>query len=195
MSINLKKGQKVSLSKEAAGLSKVIVGLGWDEVNRGGLFSTRKPDPIDCDASAILLKSGKFCSRDDLVYYGNLHHKSGAINHLGDNLTGEGEGDDEQIIIDLAKVPQEYDKIVIVVNIYQANIRKQHFGMLKNAFVRVVDERTGRELCRYDLTENYDGMTAMIFGEVYRYGNEWKFNAIGQGTEDSKITEVTVRFR
>ena len=147
MSISLQKGQKVSLSKDNAGLAKVIVGLGWDEVKSssgGGLFSSlfkAQPKPIDCDASAIMLKNGKFVDQKDLVYYGNLRHKSGTVNHQGDNLTGEGEGDDEQIIIDLSKVPQEYDKIVIVVNIYQAVQRNQHFGLIENAFIRLVDAR------------------------------------------------------
>ena len=121
MSISLQKGQKVSLSKDNAGLSKVIIGLGWDEVQqaRGGLFAP-KPQPIDCDASAILLKNGKFTDKTDVVYFGNLRHKSGTVQHMGDNLTGAGAGDDEQIIVDLANVPGEYDRIVIVVNIYQA---------------------------------------------------------------------------
>lgn len=200
MSISLQKGQKVSLSKDNAGLAKVIVGLGWDEVKSssgGGLFSSlfkAQPKPIDCDASAIMLKNGKFVDQKDLVYYGNLRHKSGTVNHQGDNLTGEGEGDDEQIIIDLSKVPQEYDKIVIVVNIYQAVQRKQHFGMIENAFIRLVDARNNKEMCKYNLTENYSGMTAMIFGEIYRYNGEWKFNAVGNGTTDPGLGELCQRF-
>ena len=200
MSISLQKGQKVSLSKDNAGLAKVIVGLGWDEVKSssgGGLFSSlfkAQPKPIDCDASAIMLKNGKFVDQKDLVYYGNLRHKSGTVNHQGDNLTGEGEGDDEQIIIDLSKVPQEYDKIVIVVNIYQAVQRNQHFGLIENAFIRLVDARGNRELCKYNLSENYDGMTAMIFGEVYRHNGEWKFSAIGQGTKDPGLVELCRRY-
>lgn len=199
MSISLKKGQRVSLSKDSAGLSKIIVGLGWDEVqqSRGGglgrLFGAR-PQEIDCDASAILLKDGKLTNMQDLVYFGNLSHKSGTVNHMGDNLTGAGDGDDEQIIIDLSRVPEEYDRIVIVVNIYQAVRRKQHFGMIENAFIRLVDARNNNEMCKYNLTENYSGMTAMIFGEVYRHNGEWKFNAIGNGTTDPGLSDLCKRY-
>lgn len=206
MSVSLQKGQKVNLSKDNAGLAKVIVGLGWDEAKPsggggGGFFATlfgggaaTTHQAIDCDASAIMLKNGKFVDRTDLVYFGNLKHKSGTVNHMGDNLTGEGEGDDEQIVIDLSKVPAEYDKIVIVVNIYQAVKRKQHFGMIENAFIRLVDARNNKEMCKYNLTENYSGMTAMIFGEIYRYNGEWKFNAIGNGTKDPGLGELCQRF-
>ena len=195
MSVSLQKGQKVSLSKENAGLSKVIIGLGWDEVKRarGGFFAP-KPQPIDCDASAFVLKNGKLTNKEDIVYFGNLRHKSGTIQHMGDNLTGAGEGDDEQIIVDLARIPGEYDRIVIVVNIYQAVKRNQHFGMIQNAFIRLVDGRNNHEMCRYNLTENYSGMTAMIFVEVYRHNGEWKFNAIGQGTNDPGIGELANRY-
>lgn len=193
MSISLQKGQKVSLSKDNAGLSKIIAGLGWDEVKqKGGFFS--KPQPIDCDASAILLKDGKFRDKDDVVYFGQLKHRSGSVQHMGDNLTGAGDGDDEQIVIDLTKVPAEYDRIVIVVNIYAATQRKQHFGLIKNAFIRLVDTRNNNEMFRYDLTENYSGMTAMIFGELYRKDGEWKFSAIGQGTTDNSVGDLVKRY-
>ena len=206
MSVSLQKGQKVNLSKDNAGLAKVIVGLGWDEAKPsggggGGFFATlfgggaaTTHQAIDCDASAIMLKNGKFVDRTDLVYFGNLKHKSGTVNHMGDNLTGEGEGDDEQIVIDLSRVPAEYDKIVIVVNIYQAVKRKQHFGMIQNACIRLVDARNNKEMCKYNLTENYSGMTAMIFGEIYRHNGEWKFNAMGNGTTDPGIGELCRRF-
>ena len=205
MSVSLQKGQKVNLSKDNAGLAKVIVGLGWDEAKPsggggGGFFATlfggaaTTHQAIDCDASAIMLKNGKFVDRTDLVYFGNLKHKSGTVNHMGDNLTGEGEGDDEQIVIDLSRVPAEYDKIVIVVNIYQAVQRKQHFGMIENAFIRLVDARNNKEMCKYNLTENYSGMTAMIFGEIDRHNGEWKFNAMGNGTTDPGIGELCRRF-
>ena len=194
MSISLQKGQKVNLSKEKKGLSRVVVGLGWDEVKRSRGFFALKPAPIDCDASAILLQNGRMAGRDDLVYYNNLTHKSGTVRHMGDNLTGEGEGDDEQIVIDLDRVPSEYDKIVIVVNIYSAVQRKQHFGMIQNAFIRLVDARNNKEMCKYNLTENYSGMTAMIFGEIYRYNGEWKFNAVGNGTTDPGLGELCQRF-
>lgn len=196
MSVSLQKGQKVSLSKDHAGLSKVIIGLGWDEVQQAkkGLFAP-KPQAIDCDASALLLKNGKLMDKGDIIYYGNLRHSSKTVQHMGDNLTGAGEGDDEQIIVDLAKIPQEYDKIVIVVNIYQPVQRKQHFGLIKNAFCRLIDERTNNEMCKYNLTEDYSGATALIFGEIYRYNGEWKFNAIGQATNDPGLGELAARYK
>lgn len=195
MSVSLQKGQKVSLSKDNSGLAKILIGLGWDEVpqKKAGLFAP-KPQPIDCDASALMLQNGHLMDKRDIVYFGNLKHKSGSIQHLGDNLTGAGDGDDEQIIVDLSTVPVQYDKIVLVVNIYQAVQRKQHFGMIQNAFIRVVDGRTNKEMCKYSLTDNYSGMTAMIFGEVYRYNGEWKFNAIGQGTNDEGLGQVANRY-
>lgn len=195
MSVSLQKGQKVSLSKEHAGLSKMMVGLGWDEAQRakGGFFAP-KPKPIDCDASALLLKNGRLCDKSDIVYFGNLGHKTGAIQHLGDNLTGAGEGDDEQILVDLGQIPAEYDRIVVVVNIYQAVQRKQHFGMIQNAFIRLVDQRNNSEMCKYNLTEDYSGMTAMIFGEIYRHNGEWKFSAVGQGTTDPGLGELANRY-
>lgn len=200
MSISLQKGQKVSLSKDNTGLGKIVVGLGWDEVQQssgGGFLKSlfgSSPQAIDCDASAILLKNGKLTDKADVVFFGNLKHKSGTVVHQGDNLTGAGEGDDEQIVIDLARVPAEYDRIAIVVNIYQAVKRNQHFGMIQNAFIRLVDARNNHEMCKYNLTENYSGMTAMIFGEVYRHNGEWKFSAIGQGTNDPGLGELTRRY-
>lgn len=195
MAISLQKGQKVSLSKENKNLSVVVIGLGWDEAPRQkkGFFAP-KPQPIDCDASALLLKNGKLISKDDIVFFGNLQHKSGTVKHMGDNLTGAGEGDDEQIVVDLSSVPNDYDKIVIVVNIYEAFKRNQNFGMIQNAFIRIVDSKTNQEMCKYNLTENYSGMTAMIFGEVYRHNGEWKFNAIGQGTTDAGLGELANRY-
>lgn len=199
MSVSLQKGQKVSLTKENSSLDKMLIGLGWDQVQSGkggflgGLFAS-KPAEIDCDASALLLQNGKLMDKSDIVYFGNLRHKSGAIQHMGDNLTGAGEGDDEQILVELSKLPQEYDKIVLVVNIYQAVKRNQNFGMIANAFIRLVDGKTNQEMCKYNLSENYDGMTAMIFGEVYRHGNEWKFSAIGQGTTDPGLGELIQRY-
>ena len=195
MSVKLQKGQKVSLSKDHAGLSKIIVGLGWDEVQqqRRGLFAP-KPQDIDCDAFALLLVNGKLTNNQDIVYFGNLTHKSNSVRHMGDNLTGAGEGDDEQIVIDLNSVPTQYDRIVLAVNIYKAFDRRQHFGMIQNAFIRLVDGRNNNEMCIYNLTENYSGMTAMLFGEVYRYNGEWKFSAIGQGTNDGSIGDFAKRY-
>lgn len=199
MSVSLQKGQKVSLTKGNDGLSKVVVGLGWDEAKRsGGLLGAlfgAKAAAIDCDASALLLKNGRLVDTKDIVYFGNLNHKSGTVQHMGDNLTGAGEGDDEQIVIDLPHVPAEYDRIVFVVNIYQAVQRHQDFGMIENAFIRIVDSRTNQELCKYNLSESYNGMTAMIFGEVYRHDGEWKFNAVGQATKDPGLRELANRYR
>ena len=196
MSVNLQKGQKVDLTKGNSSLKRVMVGLGWDEVNqKRGLFAP-KPAPIDCDASAILLSVGdKLANKDDFVFYNNLKHKSGAVVHMGDNLTGAGDGDDEQILIDLRDVPQYVEKIVIAVTIYQARERSQHFGLIENAFIRIVDADTHKELCKFNLTDNYSGKTAMIFGEVYRYNGEWKFSAIGEGTNDNGIADVARRYQ
>lgn len=195
MSVNLQKGQKVDLKKNNQGLSRVVVGLGWDEVTqKRGLFS-KKPADIDCDASAIMLTTGdKLSSNSDVVFYHNLRHSSGAVNHQGDNLTGAGDGDDEQIIVDLKKVPEQYQKIVFVVTIYQARERGQHFGLIQNAFIRIVDASNGSELCKFNLSEDYSGSTAMIFGELYRYNGEWKFSAVGQPTNDNGISEMAKRF-
>ena len=176
MPINLTKGQKVDLTKGNPSLTKIVVGLGWDVnvYDSGAAF--------DLDAAAFMTNSaGKCPTEKEFVFYGNLEHVSGSVKHMGDNLTGEGDGDDEQIVVDLARVPAEYDRIVLVVNIYQAVQRRQHFGMIQNAFIRIVDARNNQEMCRYNLSENYDNMTAMIFGEVYRNNGEWKFNAIGSG--------------
>ena len=201
MGVNLQKGQKVNLKKsDGQALSRIRIGLGWDPVEqkKGGLFGSifggSAPD-IDCDASVSVCKGGRLSGKDDVVYFGNLKHSSGAIVHTGDNLTGEGEGDDEQILVDLTAVPQDYDKLVFVVNIYDCESRKQDFGMIANAFIRICDERTGEEFCRYNLSESYAGMTAMIFGEIYRYNGEWKFNAIGQGTKDKGLNELARRYQ
>ena len=202
MGVNLQKGQKVNLKKsDGQALSRIRIGLGWDPVNqekKGGLFGSifggSAPD-IDCDASVIVCKGGRLSGKGDVVYFGNLKHSSGAIVHTGDNLTGDGEGDDEQILVDLTAVPQDYDKLVFVVNIYDCESRKQDFGMIANAFIRICDERTGEEFCRYNLSESYAGMTAMIFGEIYRYNGEWKFNAIGQGTKDKGLNELARRYQ
>ena len=191
MSINLKKGQKIDLTKADAGLRSVMVGLGWDEApQRGGFFGLNKPKPIDCDASVILCGAdGKVVDRNDIkkscVYFGNLRHESGAIVHQGDNLTGAGEGDDEQIMVDLSRIPANIDRLVFVVNIYDAQAKGQHFGMIRNAFIRLVDRAKGTEICRFNLSEDYNGMTGLVVGEIYRRNGEWKFNAIGQPVRDA----------
>ncbi|MBQ7593449.1 MAG: TerD family protein [Synergistaceae bacterium] len=202
MAVNLQKGQKVDLRKsDGSTLRRAIVGLGWDEAEKssgggflGGLFGGKKTHNIDCDASAFVCKNGKLIDINDVVYFGNLEHSSRAVRHAGDNLTGEGAGDDEQIFVDLEHMPIGYDKIVFVVNIYKAKERNQTFGMIRNAFIRICDGENNNELCRYNLSENYDGMTAMIFGEIYLRNGQWRFNAIGQATTDNSIEELARRF-
>ncbi len=176
MPISLKKGQKVSLTKDNPGLTRVVVGLGWDvnQFDTGGDF--------DLDAAAFLLtSSGRVAKSEDFVYYGNLSHPSGAVTHQGDNLTGVGDGDDEQIIIDLSKMPSEIEKVAFTVTIYEAETRRQNFGQVSNAFIRIYNDVNGEELLRYDLGEDFSIETAAVFGELYKNGNEWKFNAIGSG--------------
>ncbi|MDO5558552.1 MAG: TerD family protein [Oscillospiraceae bacterium] len=192
MAVNLQKGQKVDLTKGNAGLKKVVVGLGWDEAQKRGFFS-RGAD-FDCDAEAILLTDDKLTDKSDVVFYNNLRHKSGCVIHQGDNLTGGGDGDDEQIVVFLNDLPQSYNRIVFTVTIYQAYERKQHFGMIKNAFIRIVNADNNQELCRFNLTDNYDQKTSMVFGELYRRNGEWKFNAVGDGTQDDGISQVIKRY-
>ena len=197
MAISLQKGQKISLTKDNSGLSKIIVGLGWDQKKKqsGGLFKFKSKEVnVDCDASILLCRDGKLATQGDLVYFGNLTHSSNAVKHLGDNTTGAGDGDDEQVKVDLKSVPAAYDKIVFVVNIYQCIQRQQHFGMIENAFIRIMDESNGQEICRYNLTDDCSNKTALIFGEVYRSGTEWKFSAIGEATTDPGLAETVKRF-
>jgi stress response protein SCP2 len=200
MSVNLTKGQKVELRKSDGGnLRRVVVGLGWDEAQpqKKGFFAalTGGGQAIDCDASAIICTNERLMNKNDIVYFGNLTHQSGSVKHMGDNLTGAGDGDDEQIMVDLERVPMSCDKIVFVVNIYQARQRNQQFGMIRNAFIRIFDAETNQELCKYNLSENYTGMTAMIFGELYRNNGAWKFNAIGQATQDNDIDQLAARYQ
>ncbi|WP_010166215.1 TerD family protein [Candidatus Epulonipiscium viviparus] len=193
MAVSLQKGQKISLTKERPGLSQVIIGLGWDAKNqKASLFSKTKP--FDCDASVLALSNKKLTNNSDVIYYGNLSHPSGAITHLGDNLTGDGDGDDEQIIVDFSKMPPSLDSLIVVVNIYQSTERKQHFGNVKNAFIRIVDPKNNIELCRYNLTDDYSNLTALIFGELYKKDSEWRFNAIGQGTTDPTLNSLIKKY-
>lgn len=178
MAVNLKKGQKVDLTKGRPGLTKVIVGLGWDVNQFDG-------SDFDLDASAFMLGAdGKVAQVQDFIYYNNLKGENDCIVHTGDNLTGEGEGDDEQLIIDFSKVPDRVQKIAITVTIYEAVERRQNFGLVSNAFVRVVDANTNQELLRYDLSEDYSTETALVFCELYRHNGEWKFAAVGSGFND-----------
>lgn len=176
MPVSLSKGQKISLTKNNPGLKKVIVGLGWD-VN---VFDTGSA--FDLDSCAFLLTdSGKVSKPEDFVFYGNLNHPSGAVTHLGDNLTGAGDGDDEQITIDLSQIPAEITRIAFTVTIHEAEQRRQNFGQVNNSFIRLCNEETGEEILRYDLGEDFSIETAVVFAELYKHGSEWKFNAIGSG--------------
>ena len=185
MPINLSKGQKVDLTKGNPGLKNVMVGLGWDvnAFDSGADF--------DLDAAAFMLGSnGKCPTEKEFVFYGNLEHSSGSIKHMGDNLTGEGEGDDEQIEVNLADIPSNIDKIAFTVTIYDAEVRRQNFGQVSNAYIRLVNVDTNEEIIRYDLGEDFSIETAVVVGEIYRHNGEWKFNAIGQGTTDTNIGEL-----
>ena len=174
--ISLFKGQKIDLTKGNPKLSKILVGLGWDTKKYDGGYD------FDLDAAAFLLgSSGKVQSDSDFVFYNNLKHSSGAVQHMGDNLTGAGEGDDEQIKIDLSKLPANIDKVAFTVTIHEADTRKQNFGQVSNAFIRIVDENSVKELIHYDLGEDFSVETAVVVGELYRNAGEWKFNAIGSG--------------
>jgi tellurium resistance protein TerD len=175
MGVSLSKGGNVSLTKQAPGLSAVVVGLGWDERTTSG-------QAYDLDASALMLGvSGRILSDSHFVFFNNLTSPEGSVEHTGDNLTGDGEGDDEQIKVDLSRVPAEVDRIVFPVSIYEADNRRQNFGQVRNAFIRVVNQADGAELTRYDLSEDASNETAMIFGELYRHNGDWKFRAVGQG--------------
>lgn len=210
MAVSLTKGEKVNLSKIAEKLSNVTVGLGWDMASYG--------NSIDCDSSVFVLKEDKktitkisggffglfgkkedeefikccLSKKSDIVYYGNLEHSNGCIKHRGDNLVG-GSGkrnDDEQIAINLKSMPLDVKKLVVAINIYNCKSRNQHFGMIKNCYVRIVDDATKEEIVRYNLTDDYKSCTALIVGELYRQGNEWEFKAIGKGTKDASISSL-----
>lgn len=175
MSVSLAKGGNVSLTKSAPGLTAVTVGLGWDPRTTTGA-------DFDLDASAIAAGSdGKTLSDQHFVFFNNLTTPDGTVEHLGDNLTGGGDGDDEQINVNLAGMAPEVEKIVFPVSIYEAETRDQNFGQVRNAFIRIVNQAGGDEIARYDLSEDASTETAMVFGELYRSGTEWKFRAIGQG--------------
>ncbi len=176
MPVNLQKGQKVSLTKGNPGLKNILVGLGWD-VNKydGG-------SDFDLDVTIFMLgDNGKVPSSDEFIFYGNRLHKSGSVEHLGDNLTGAGDGDDEQIKVDLSKIPANVERISFTVSIYDADQRRQNFGQVSNAYIRIIDEGNHQELIRYDLGEDFSIETAVVVGEIYKNNNEWKFNAIGSG--------------
>ena len=175
MALSLSKGGNLSLTKEAPGMTKVLVGLGWDARSTDG-------QDFDLDASAFLLKAdGKVRADSDFIFYNQLKSVDGSVEHTGDNRTGEGDGDDEAIKVDLSKVPAEIDKIAFTVTIHEAEARRQNFGQVRNAFIRIVNQDSNSEVARYDLAEDASTETAMIFAELYRHGAEWKFRAVGQG--------------
>ena len=178
MAITLSQGQKVSLTKGNPGLKHIVVGLGWDTNKYDGGFD------FDLDSAAFLLdENGKVNADTDFVFYNNLKHSSGAVEHLGDNLTGEGNGDDEQVKVDLSLVPQNISKIAFTVTIHEALERRQNFGQVSNSYVRVIDEDTNQELLNYELGEDFSIETAIVVCEIYRHNGEWKFNALGSGFE------------
>ena len=178
MAITLSKGQKVSLTKGNPGLKHIVIGLGWDTNKYDGGFD------FDLDSAAFLLdENGKVNADTDFVFYNNLKHSSGAVEHLGDNLTGEGDGDDEQVKVDLSLVPQNISKIAFTVTIHEALERRQNFGQVSNSYVRVIDEDTNQELLNYELGEDFSIETAIVVCEIYRHNGEWKFNALGSGFE------------
>ena len=175
MALALSKGGNLSLSKEAPGMTKVLVGLGWDARSTDG-------QDFDLDASAFLLKAdGKVRADSDFIFYNQLKSVDGSVEHTGDNRTGEGDGDDEAIKVDLSKVPADIDRIAFTVTIHEAEARKQNFGQVRGAFIRIVNQDNNSEVARYDLAEDASTETAMIFAELYRNGAEWKFRAVGQG--------------
>ena len=191
MAINLKKGQRISLTKDNPGLKQIMCGLGWDVVAKsGGFFGGNKQ--FDLDSSVICLNEDKkLTDLKDLIYFGNLRHSSSAIAHQGDNLTGAGEGDDEIINIDLPLIPPNIAHLVFAINIYKCDQRKQDFGMVENAFVRLVDRANNKELARYNLSgSEYSGMTGMILAEVYRHNDDWKMAAVGNGFKVSTLADI-----
>ena len=176
MALSLTKGQNISLSKESPGLSKVLLGLGWDERQTDG-------QDFDLDASLFMLNAAGKCRSDaDFIFYNQMHSPCGSVSHTGDNRTGEGDDeDDEAIRVDLSKVPQDVQTLAVTVTIHDYEARHQSFGQVANAFIRIVNDETDTEVVRYDLTEDYSTETAMVFGEIYRHSGEWKFRAVGQG--------------
>ena len=175
MAISLNKGGNLSLSKTDPTLVRILIGLGWDERATDGAS-------FDLDASAFLLTaSGKVRGDHDFIFYNQLKSQDGSVEHTGDNRSGQGDGDDESLVVDLSKVSPEIEKIGITVTIHDAQSRGQNFGQIANAFIRVVNQDSGIEIVRFDLAEDYSTETAMVFGEVYRHNGEWKFRAVGQG--------------
>ncbi len=193
MSINLKKGQRISLTKAAPGLSQILCGLGWDLATKvEGRFLRKPSQDFDLDSAVLCIQpTGKLADIRDVVYYSNLQHHSGAIIHHGDNLTGAGSGDDEQVWVDLNQLPAAIHKLVFVVTIYEALRRQQTFGQVENAFVRLVNTSNSQEIARYNLSgQNYTEATAMVMAEVYRTHDEWQMAAIGEAFKVAGLSEI-----
>lgn len=199
MAISLSKGQRVSLTKENETLNAIRVGLGWDPIQKsggflGGLFGSSSAN-FDCDASVIMLEANdRLAKKQDVVYFGNLRSVCNSVIHQGDNLTGDGDGDDEQILINLNHIPERIQKLIFVVNIYDCVTRKQDFGMVHNAFIRIVNMQNNIEMLRFNLTEQYKGKTALVVGEIYRHNNEWKFAAVGEGTNETSLSQMIQKY-
>ncbi|EDS78301.1 tellurium resistance protein TerD [Clostridium botulinum C str. Eklund] len=199
MAINLQKGQKISLTKEDAKLSRIMVGLGWDPVEQssgkgffGSLFGGGSPQ-VDCDASVIMLNQDN--KAEELVYFGNLKDRHSSVRHMGDNLTGDGDGDDEEILVELSKIPSNITRLIFAVNIYKCVKRNQHFGMIRNAFIRILDLQSNKEMLRFNLTDDYSNKTGIYAGEIYRHENEWKFAAIGEGDTVTGLQQMLNKYR
>ena len=195
MTINLQKGQRISLKKEAPNLTRLMCGLGWDVAKKSGGWFSSSPD-FDLDAFVICLDANqKLANKSDIVYFSNLRHSSGAITHLGDNLTGKGEGDDEQIIVDLPKVPAKISKLLFMINIYESKKRKQELSQVENAFVRLVDLNNRKEIARYELSgSQYQNKNGLILGEVYRHNGEWKMAATGEAFNARGIGDIAQKY-
>ena len=204
MTVNLIKGQKIDLTKGNAGLNQIMVGLGWDPVsndpvpaNQGllkAIFGGGRKN-FDCDSAVIMVDAdNKLKNHKDVVYFANLTHSSRSVAHRGDNLTGDGAGDDEQIFVELKSVPAHIERLIFVVNIFNCIKRGQDFGMIQNAYIRIVDNQSQKELVRFNLTDSYKGYTALEVGEVYRHNGEWKFAATGNGTKDASLRSMLEKY-
>ena len=194
MTINLQKGQRISLKKEAPSLTRLMCGLGWDVAKKSRGWFSSSPD-LDLDAFVICLDENRLSNKANIVYFGNLRHSSGAITHLGDNLTGAGEGDDEQIIVDLPAVPTTINKLLFMINIYESQKRKQELSQVENAFVRLVDLNNNKEIARYQLSgSQYQNKNGLILAEVYRHNGEWKMAAIGDAFNAAGIGDIARQY-
>jgi len=199
MSIKLQKGQRINLTEDHDGLSSILIGLGWDPIKKNvgflGLLMGKAQPEIDFDASVIMLDEyGKMPNKDSLIYFGNIQSICESVTYTGDNLTG-GFGDDEQIIIELSKVPNHICKIVFIFNIYDCVRRNQDFGLIKNAYIRVVKKESNQELVKFNLSDDYAGKTTLIVAEIYRHNKNWNFVAIGKGTSNTSLDEIVQKYK